>query len=88
VAAFEKTELSQPDFCETRGLKLGTFRAWLYRIRSERGSRTPKLMEIVAVPEANPLPECVVQIGSVELRFSGRPEPEYLAALLRATEDR
>ena len=45
VNKFDKSELSQEAFCEAHGLRLGTFRSWLYRLRREGGSSTPTFVE-------------------------------------------
>ena len=91
VAGYEKSGLTHADFCEIRHLNLATFRSWLYRLRNEQGLREeapPKLVELVPAPEQSEASGCVVQVGACEVRFSARPEAEYLAALLRAVEDR
>ena len=94
VAAFEKSGLTQAEFCAIRGLNVGTFRSWLYRLRNEQGvvrgreESGPKLVELVALPERPEDSACVVRVGGTEVRFSVRPEVEYLGALLRAVEER
>lgn len=91
AAAFEKSGLTQAEFCAIRGLNIGTFRSWLYRLRNERGGREesgPKLIEVVALPERSEDSACIVRVGGAEVRFSVRPEVEYLGALLRAVEER
>ena len=87
VAAFEKSDQSQPDFCAARRLNLMTFRSWLYRIRRENGGPKPKLVELVP-PAVRGDVECSVRAGNTEIRFASLPEAEYLATLLRALDDR
>lgn len=87
VAAFEKSDQSQPDFCAARRLNLMTFRSWLYRIRREGGGSGPKLVELVP-PASSDDVECVVRVGTSEIRFASLPDAEYLAAVLRAVDDR
>ena len=42
VGRFEDSGLTQPAFARKHGLKLGTFRSWIYRLRRERKAlRTP-----------------------------------------------
>lgn len=82
VSKFAKSELSQEAFCEAHGLTVGTFRSWLYRLRREGESSTPKFVEVIASKSASQA--CVVLIGKTELRFESLPDAAYLGALLRA----
>ena len=90
VASFEKTGLTQAEFCAMRGLNVGTFRSWVYRLRNEQGRKEgrPRLVELVAAPERTEDSACVVRVGATEVRFAARPEVEYLGALLRTVEER
>jgi len=90
VSVFERTGPTQAEFCKARGLTLSTFRLWLYRLRKGQGKRQqrrPKLVELVSVPERADESACVLRVGACEVRFSGRPDVEYLSALLRAVEN-
>ena len=41
VEEFERGSESQEQFTARRGMNIGTFRTWLYRLRKERGASTP-----------------------------------------------
>jgi hypothetical protein len=85
VARFERSGLTQVAFCRRERVTLGTFRAWLYRLRAEgAGAAGPGFLEVEAVApqEAG----CVVRVAGAEIGFSAAPEPSYLAALVSALE--
>lgn len=91
VAAFEETGLAQAEFCHSRGLNLGTFRHWLYRLRREQNKmpkrRGSKLIELVPAAEQSESATCVLRVRGGELRFSHCPDAEWLSTLLRAVDD-
>jgi len=83
VAEFEQSGLTQREFCEGRGLELGTFRYWLYQLRRDPpAAQAPRFVPLVA-SDATVSGSCRVRIGRAELSFSMLPEPSYLAELLR-----
>lgn len=83
VGEFERSSLSQREFCAARRLGLGTFRYWLYRLRRRTEASTgPRFVPLVA--SNSPLPgSCRIRVGQAELSFSTLPEPKYLAELLQ-----
>jgi len=87
IADFESADYSHEEFCDEYGLNLGTFRAWLYRLRAEGVTAAPSFVEVIA---ADPRPRgrdaCVLRLGQAELGFSELPEAQYLAALVGAVD--
>lgn len=79
VGRFERSGRTQREFCEREGLKLETFRAWLYRLRADGGSR-PRFVEVSAEAPKAP-PSCRVRMGLAEIEFATVPEATYLAEL-------
>ena len=83
VTEFERSGQAHESFCERRKLNVGTFRAWLYRLRAEGVTGVPRFVELSAdAPVASP--GCVVRIGCATIEFDSAPEPVYLAALIAA----
>lgn len=80
VAKFERCQLTHEEFCTQERLNLGTFRAWLYRLRSEEAPVSAGFVELEAREQTSA--GCLVRFGETEVEFSTQPEPGYLAALL------
>ena len=82
---FEASSVGQVEFAERHGLKVGTFRSWLYRLRREGRdggrARAPGAF-VEVVPSASSEACCTVRVGTAELRFSRTPSALYLAELL------
>jgi len=86
VAEYEGSGQSHDGFCLSRGLEVGTFRRWLYRLRREgSGSRRkgPVLQFLPLVPSSASSGPVSVRVGQVELSFVELPTATYLAELLR-----
>ena len=83
IAEFETAPCRHGVFAARHGLRVGTFRQWLYRLRGEnpRGPRvpTPRFVEMVA---SKPEVGCTLVANGFELRFEQLPAPEYLAEIL------
>jgi len=90
VAAFEGSGLRQREFCKRRGLCLGTFQHWLYRLRNEvRGASQSG--SLVRVEPVNPVPmEIPLEAGlpsGVVLRFVVGTDPRYVASVVAEVEN-
>ena len=86
VAEFESAPCPHADFCRPRGLNIGTFRFWLYKLRdeAEEAKSSPGFVElVVGGRQSTKSSTCSLVVGKVELRFEALPSPEYLAELLR-----
>lgn len=80
---------TQAGYCRLRGLKLGTFRSWVYRQREELSELEP--MSFVEVSTASSATETMapavgdlirIWVGpAVSLELTELPPPAYLAAL-------
>lgn len=86
LSEFERSDLTQQEFARQRGLKLTTFRYWLYRRARPTG---PKLVEVEMPPS---VPSAAISHYRLELpggkvlSFSGpvrAEEVEQLCQLLR-----
>ena len=95
VAAFERSGCTHGEFCERRGLTIGNFRSWLYRVRrSTRGSTGEVAMLPVSVTPhplamgsldrvADASPGCIViTVGDVAVRLAAHTDVTYLATLV------
>jgi len=88
VANFDASGLTQEVFARKKGLKVGTFRSWVYKIR--RASKEPRFVELVkstASAEEKHASRTTLLVGDVRVEFSERPEAEYVLALLRGLDE-
>lgn len=83
AADFERSELSQAAFCERRGLEVGTFRHWLYRLRHELRDAATAEHFVPLVATAGTRAPFRLRCGNVEMEFAEPPPAGYLAELLR-----
>lgn len=88
IKAFKKAGGSHEDFCKERGLNLGSFRGWLYRLQKA----APEVALVpVAVTSATsspshevaePAAEIVVAVAGVDVRVVPGTDIGYVAALV------
>jgi hypothetical protein len=85
---------SHAEFCSKRGLKLWSFRTWLYRMRRKRaagGPTDPVLLPVLvttpspAVPSVGPV---VVVVADVEVRVAVGTDVAYVAGLVAELRSR
>lgn len=83
IAEFEAAPCTHGAFAARHGLRITTFRQWLYRLRGESPQAprvpTPRFVEMVASKSEV---GCTLVANGFELRFEQLPAPEYLAELL------
>ena len=87
VAEFDLSGLTQDVFARKKGLKVGTFRSWVYRIRG--ALKEPRFVELVkSTPgvEKQHASRTTLLVGEVRVEFAERPEAEYVVALLRGLD--
>lgn len=84
VAEFEKGSFKQQQFCEQRGLEVGSFRHWLYRIRNDaKGQSTGQGHFVTVRPTMALSGACQVRVGAVTLSLMELPPVKYVAELAR-----
>jgi hypothetical protein len=90
IGRFEGSGLRHDEFCRQRGLRLTSFRSWLYRLREEAtstpASPTASLARFVEVVETVPSGSsvgCVLRVGTLELELGSLPSAAYVAELAR-----
>jgi hypothetical protein len=90
IAKFESAPCSHEEFAARHGLNLGTFRSWLYRLRSEglvkheERADAAGFVEIMRGPDqASSRAGCTVRVGNAEVVFGEMPTATYLAEILR-----
>ena len=85
VAQFEKGSLKQQQFCDQRGLEVGTFRYWLYQLRGEGKRQSSGQARFVTVrPTMAALSgACQLRVGSVTLSLMELPAAKYVVELAR-----
>lgn len=90
IGRFEGSGLRHEEFCRQRGLRLTSFRSWLYRLREEDASRPAmpaaplaRFVEVVeATPSGSPV-GCLLRVGGVELQLTLLPSAAYVVELAR-----
>jgi hypothetical protein len=85
VKAFERSGQSHEQFCSKRGLAIGSFRSWLYRLRRTQDAATDVVLLPVEVtaPVARHTPsDIVIGIAGVEVRVAVGVEVGYVAELV------
>lgn len=93
IEQFETSSESHKDFCARRGLNLGTFRLWLYRLRKEsragKVARSATRMVPVHVRASGASGEVVeVVIAGAMLRVPVGTDTSYVAELATALASR
>ena len=86
IATFQRSGESHRGFCAKRGLEVGTFRTWLYKLRRAAENveaSAPILLPIEITPSLPARePELVIAVAGVELRFAASTDPSYVAGLV------
>src|SRR5262245_37196158 len=91
IKAFKKSGGSHEEFCKERGLKLGSFRGWLYRLQKRVEPESEVALVPVAVTGATssstrevtePGAEIVVAVAGVDVRIVPGTDVAYVAALV------
>jgi hypothetical protein len=87
VSEFEAAPCRHGEFAARHGVRVDTFRQWLYRVRAQQTSGViglaPKFIEVgVAGSKRIAGGGCTVLAGQVEVRFEQTPSAQYLGDLL------
>jgi hypothetical protein len=91
IKAFKKAGGSHEEFCRERGLNLGSFRGWLYRLQRKETSAPEVALVPVTVTGVTSLPagevagtaaEIVVAVASMDVRVAPGTDVAYVAALV------
>jgi hypothetical protein len=86
IKAFERSGESHEQFCSKRGLAVGSFRYWLYRVRRTGGAATTDVVLLpveVTTPVARYAPsDIVIAIAGVEVRVAIGADVGYVAGLV------
>ena len=97
IKAFERSGGSHEEFCAKRGLNLGNFRGWLYRLRRTAGAApevalVPVTVTEVASPPGSPVRErgveIVVAVSDVQVRVLPGTDIGYVGALVAELRSR
>jgi hypothetical protein len=95
VEQFGRSGQSHEAFCTQHRLNVGSFRAWLYRLRSgaERGKvarSATRLLPVRVAPVGAVDEETVIElaVGDAILRVRGGFGPAYVAELVTLLRDR
>jgi hypothetical protein len=93
VDEHEASDQSQATFCRRRGIAIGTFRWWIWKLgRRRRASRQPsraiRLVPVDVVESAGvaePGGETIaLELADLTLRIATGTSPEYVASLVAA----
>jgi hypothetical protein len=91
IKAFERSGESHEEFCSARGLNVGSFRGWLYKLRAARATSSDiTLLPVeVATPVAPLAPSTiVVGVADIEVRVAIGADVGYVAALVAELRSR
>jgi len=84
VTDFAEAGLTQEAFAQAHGVSLASFRGWLYRLRRESKSGSPRFVEVVSENGAViSTPNMAVIVGCMRVEFHVLPSAEYLGVLAR-----
>lgn len=91
IDAFEASGEEHASFARRRGVSVGAFRHWLYRLRRERHAQarhpSVRLLPVtVAAPTTSELVE--VGVGGLVIRFRAGTDADYVAGLVAALRER
>jgi hypothetical protein len=82
IKAFERSGGSHEEFCSARGLNVGSFRAWLYRLRATKTTSSEITLLPVEVTAPVVMRDIVVAVADVEVRIAVGADVEYVARLV------
>lgn len=83
VEEYEGAGLTQEEFARSYGVKLGTFRTWLYRFRRARVSPPVRFAEVMVPGGSEDDVRFRLELpGDVVLVLGSAPEPRWLAELI------
>ena len=91
VKAFERSGQSHAEFCAQRGLRIWSFRFWLYRVRRDRAAaRTTDiaLLPVSVVLPTAPPSAVVIAVADVEVRVVVGTDVGYVAGLVAELRSR
>ncbi|HET6283562.1 MAG TPA: hypothetical protein VFH73_21585 [Polyangia bacterium] len=78
---------SHAAFADRHGVRLTTFRTWLYRLRMQeapRAKRAVRVLPLTVVGAERSSRELSIDCNGVALRFGTDTDPSYIAALVGA----
>lgn len=90
IGEYERSGGSHEAFCSRRRLNVGTFRAWLYRLRKASPLPEVALLPVELATSTAPLTralepqatDMVVAVAGVEVRFAVGADVQYVASLI------
>ena len=92
IAAFERSGETHLAFCSKRGINVGSFRTWLYRLRLEscpsRGAPMLLPVEVTAPLAVHDRSDIVVAVAGVEVRVAVGADIGYVAGLVAELRSR
>ena len=95
VEQFERSGQSHEAFCAQHRLNVGSFRGWLYRLRSGSGQgkvarSATRLLPVRVASVAGPDEDTVIELtaGEAMLRVRGSFSPAYVAELVTLLRSR
>ncbi|HTZ86364.1 MAG TPA: hypothetical protein VMB05_06835 [Solirubrobacteraceae bacterium] len=95
VEQFERSGQSHDAFCAQQRLNVGSFRVWLYRLRSASpqgkvARSATRLLPVRVAPSSSAEPETVIElaVGEAMVRVRGDFGPAYVAELVTLLRSR
>jgi hypothetical protein len=87
VTRFHRSGLTQREFCETEGIKLGALRSWLYK-QSRKPAERPRFVEVTAPGRRAEVDAIELRLGDVRVVLPLSITNERIVALVVALERR
>jgi hypothetical protein len=85
VREFERSEQTQAAFCESRGINVGSFRGWLYRLRRAAPAGAVALVPVDVTPARRSFDAdapVIVRVADVEICVPHGTDALYVARLV------
>ncbi|MCA9181685.1 MAG: hypothetical protein KDA51_09540 [Planctomycetales bacterium] len=86
IALFSTSGLPQEAFCNQHGVRHGTFKNWLYRLRANKSGKPKALVRVKIQEPVSSAPRFfeVSHPNGVVMRFETGADTGYIAALIAA----
>lgn len=88
ISEFERSDVfvDHASFARRHGVRLATFRTWLYRLRAgaRRRGEGVRVLPVTILGGRGGGGEVELEVNGIALRFGAGTDPSYLAALVGA----
>lgn len=82
VEEFESSEFTQVQFSRTKGVKVATFRKWLYKIRNQELEQAVEFVEVKSTQSSHCPSVSIFLPQDLMIGFSQCPDARFVAQLV------